>query len=205
VSGLRRSHGPPAYTRLHRKLFARWAGRESGSRHFGAIGNSSLIVPPTMIRGHENIFVGERVVVHPGAVFSVVADHLDSSFEPRLTIGNGVRIGCDMVIGCCGSVEIEDDVLTADRVFIGDTYHRYEDPSLPVLAQGLADPRPVKIERGAFLGINCSVLPGVTVGEGAYVGANAVVTKDVPPRSLVVGNPARIVKQWDGSAWIDPR
>jgi acetyltransferase-like isoleucine patch superfamily enzyme len=167
------------------------------------MGSTSLIVPPTMIRGHEYISVGEGVVVHPGAVFSVVDEHLGETFRPRLRIGDGVRIGCDMVIGCCGSVEIEDDVLTADRVFIGDTFHRYRDPTRPVIQQGIADPRPVRIGRGAFLGINSAILPGVTVGEGACVGANAVVTTDVPPHSLAVGNPARIVRSWDGSEWVD--
>ena len=114
-----------------------------------------------------------------------------------------MRIGADMVIACSGSIEIGDEVLTADRVYIGDTYHEYRDVGTPVLHQGLGDPRPVKIGRGAFLGINCAVLPGVTVGEGACVGANAVVTHDVPDHALAVGNPARVVRRWDGSAWVD--
>lgn len=166
------------------------------------MGERSLIVPPTMVRGHEHIHVGDNVVVHPGAVFSVVSEHLGAKYEPRLEIGDRVHIGCDMVIGCCGSVTIQDDVLTADRVFIGDTFHQYRDPTRPIIEQGIADPRPVTIERGAFLGINCAVLPGVTVGEGACVAANAVVTRDVPPRSLVVGNPARVVRHWDGTEWV---
>ena len=167
------------------------------------MGRTSLVCPPTMIRGHEHIEVGEEVIVLPGCVVSVVTEHLGRSYDPRLRIGHGVRIGCDAFIACCGSVEIQDRVLTADRVFIGDTFHGYRDASLAVGDQPLADPRPVTIETGAFLGIGSAVLPGVTVGEGACVAANAVVTKDVPPRSLAVGNPARIVRRWNGESWVD--
>lgn len=167
------------------------------------MGATSLICPPTMIRGHDHIEVGEDVVVLPGCVFSIVSEHLGQTYTPKLRIGNGVRLGSDAVIGCCGLVDIGDNVLTADRIFIGDTYHGYRDPSLPIVSQPLADPRPVTIGSGAFLGINSSVLPGVTVGEGACIGANAVVTKDIPPRSLAVGNPARVVRQWDGASWVD--
>jgi acetyltransferase-like isoleucine patch superfamily enzyme len=54
--------------------------------------------------------------------------------------------------------------------------------------------RPVVIERGAFIGVHAVILPGVRVGEGAAVGAGAVVTRDVPPRTIVAGNPARVVR-----------
>lgn len=162
-----------------------------------------MVCPPAMIRGHDRIWLGDNVVIHPGAIFSVVADHDGESYDPSLRIGNGVRIGCDMVIACCGTIEIGDEVLASDRVFIGDTFHAYEDPTRPILHQGLGDPRPVSIERGAFLGINSAVLPGVTIGENAYVAAHTVVTRDVPARCLVVGNPARVVRRWDGEAWAD--
>ena len=82
-----------------------------------------------------------------------------------------------MVIACCGSIEIGNDVLTADRVYIGDTFHEYRDVRRPVIAQGLGDPRPVRIDDGSFLGVNSAILPGVTMGEGGYVAANAVVTR----------------------------
>jgi hypothetical protein len=68
----------------------------------------------------------------------------------------------------------------------------------------MAHPEPVVIGRGAFLGVGSIVLMGVTVGEHAYVGAGAVVTADVAPYTLVVGNPARPVRRWDEAAgdWL---
>ena len=145
------------------------------------------------------------MVVHPGAFFSVVEEHSGRHYDAELVIGDRVTIGSDLVIACCGRVEIGDDVLTADRVFIGDTYHEYRDMRRPVRDQGLHDPRPVRIGAGAFLGINCCVLPGVRVGERAYIGAGAVVTADVPANAVAVGNPARVVRQFDGGAWVDVR
>jgi acetyltransferase-like isoleucine patch superfamily enzyme len=61
----------------------------------------------------------------------------------------------------------------------------------------MATPEPVRIKRGAFLGVGSAVLRGVTVGEHSYVAAGAVVTEDVPPFTLVVGNPARIARRYD--------
>jgi acetyltransferase-like isoleucine patch superfamily enzyme len=100
-------------------------------------------------------------------------------------------------------VSIGEDVLTADHVFIADTYHGFEQSGVPIMQQPMAAARPVAIARGAFLGIRAIVLPGVRIGENAYVGAGAVVHRDVPDRTVVVGNPARPVRTWDEArgAW----
>ncbi len=181
----------------------RWTRREIGSHKFASFGAGSIVYPPALIIGHDGISIGSDVVVHPGAFFSVVDEHEGKRYGGRLVIGDGVRIGNDMVIACCTRIEIGDRVQTGDRVFVGDTYHEYRDPARAVRDQGLHDGLPVSIGAGAFLGINSAVLPGVTVGEGAYVGANAVVVDDVPARSLVVGNPARVVRHWDGQQWVN--
>jgi acetyltransferase-like isoleucine patch superfamily enzyme len=164
---------------------------------YAAFGAKSVISPPATVRSPHRIEIGERVFVMPGAWLSVIESHAGQAYQPRLSIGDRVQLGRHAVIACVGSVEIEADVLTGDRVFIGDTSHDYRDPRTPVALQTMTDPRPVRVGRGAYLGIGAIVLPGVTVGENGYVGAGAVVTKDVPARSVVVGNPARIIKRWD--------
>ena len=83
-------------------------------------------------------------------------------------------------------------MLASDDVYIADSYHDYRDTSLPIIGQGMSEAGPVKIERGAFLGLRATILQGVTIGEGAYVGADTVVTSDVPARCVLVGNPARV-------------
>ncbi|MER3452915.1 MAG: hypothetical protein C4344_04460 [Acidimicrobiia bacterium] len=123
---------------------------------------------------------------------------------PRLEIGDRCRIGRFCHIACAGSVRIGPEVLAADMIYIADTHHGFEDPFLPVRLQPLGPPRPVRIERGAFLGIRAVVLEGVTIGENAYVAAGAVVVDDVEPRTIVAGNPARPVRRWDAAAeaWV---
>jgi acetyltransferase-like isoleucine patch superfamily enzyme len=162
----------------------------------------SVIVPPARVTRPDLIEIGDRTIIHEHAWISVV-EAVDG-VVPRLAIGDGCSFGAQLHIACVGDIEIGDGVLTAARCFIGDTYHGYEDPTLPVIAQPMAKPEPVRIGDGAFLGIGAVVLMGVTVGEGAYVGAGAVVTADVAPRTVVVGNPARPVKRWDPDveAWV---
>jgi lipopolysaccharide O-acetyltransferase len=116
-------------------------------------------------------------------------------YEPRLTIGDRCSFGRDLVIACVGEITIGDEVMTADRVFIGDTHHGFDDPRLAIARQPMAPPRPVHIGDGAFLGIGACVMPGVTVGERAFVGAGAVVTHAVPAGAVVAGVPARVLRQ----------
>ncbi|MBA3437406.1 MAG: hypothetical protein H0U14_05360, partial [Thermoleophilaceae bacterium] len=163
-------------TDVEGRLYRRFAARRTRSDRFELLGENSIVHPPALVIGPERIRVGRDVVIHPGAFFSVLGDHGGKQYDARLTIGDRARIGSGLVVGCAGSVEIGVDVLIADRVFIGDTYHDYRDVARPIAQQGLVDPRPVSIGSGAFLGVGSAVLPGVTAGEGAFVGANAVVT-----------------------------
>ena len=69
--------------------------------------------------------------------------------------------------------------------------------SLPICKQPIIHKGPIIIKKGSWLAFGCHILSGVTIGEHSVVAANSVVTKDVPPYSVVAGNPARIVKQYD--------
>ncbi len=182
--GLRRDTSPPLPSRF---------------AHFGA---GAVIVPPARVNNPDCISIGDGVVIHEHAWLAVYRMH--SALDPRLEIGSRTRIGRFAHIACIGDVRIGDDVLTADMVFIGDTHHGFDDLADPISRQPMALPKPVVIERGAFLGIRATVLEGVTIGENAYVAAGAVVTQDVEARTIVAGNPARPVKRWDPSAeaWV---
>ena len=162
---------------------------------FGAYGHNTWIVPPGRVSTPASVFLGDDITILERCFLSVVA--AVPGVTPKLTIGDRTSIGAQSHIACVGEVEIGPEVLTAARIFIGDTYHHYEDPDLPVIDQPMAAPEKVTIGRGSFLGIGSAVLMGVTVGEHAYVGAGAVVTTDVEAYTLVVGNPARAVRRWD--------
>jgi len=162
----------------------------------------SVIVPPSRVTNAHLIEIGDGVVILEHSWLAVVpaVEHV----VPRLVIGDRCRIGRFASIACVGEIVFGNDVLTADRIFVGDTFHGYEDTTTPILRQPMAPPAPVHIGDGAFLGIGCAVLHGVTIGEGAYVGAGAVVTEDVAPHTVVGGNPARVLRKWDpaAEAWM---
>jgi acetyltransferase-like isoleucine patch superfamily enzyme len=172
---------------------------------FAAFGNNSVIVPPAVIVNHHRISIGDDVMINDRVWMSVVEHYRGQDFEPSLTIGDRTKLGRDNYIACVGRVEIGNDVLGGVRVLIADTYHEYQDPDTAIAYQPMAEPQPVRIGDGVLLNVNVAILPGVTVGERSYIGAGAVVTRDVPPNSVVVGNPARVIRRYDHerSEWVD--
>ncbi len=114
--------------------------------------------------------------------------------QKGVSIGRRVKISSHTFI--CEGVTIEDDVFIGHGVmFINDKYPRATNPAGQ--PQSAADWTcvPTRVRRGASIGSNATILCGLTIGEGAIVGAGSVVTHDVPPYTIVVGNPARCIRQ----------
>ena len=110
--------------------------------------------------------------------------------------GKNIHLGKRVTInaGCCfqdqGGIEIGDDVLIGHQVVITTINH-----DLHPLRRGNMTPAPVKIGKKVWIGSHATILPGVTVGNGAVIAAGAVVTKDVPPNTVVGGVPAKVIKE----------
>lgn len=92
-------------------------------------------------------------------------------------------------------IVIEDDVLLGSGIHFYVTNHRYDEITKPIFSQGHYDSKPILVKKGAWIGANSIILPGVTIGENSVVGAGSVITKDVPDRVIVVGNPGKIIKE----------
>lgn len=116
--------------------------------------------------------------------------------EVRMRIGVCVLVGRQAVISTAGTLEIGDYCVFAPRVYISDADHIYTDIMQPIIQQGATWNRSVVIEENCWLGINTVISGNLTLGRGSVVGANAVVTRDIPPFSVVVGNPAQVVKMY---------
>jgi lipopolysaccharide O-acetyltransferase len=119
-----------------------------------------------------------------------------------MRIGNHVRISNWTHIACTNSVTIGDHVLIGSKVIITDHNHGHfgvgaAPPSVPPAQRPLESDRFVIIGANAWLGDGVVICPGVTFGEGSVAGANAVVTTDVAPYTLVAGVPARPIRRYD--------
>jgi acetyltransferase-like isoleucine patch superfamily enzyme len=159
---------------------------------FAGFGKGSILTPPFRLAGEERIEIHERVFVGSGCWLQTMDDA--GSRDLAISIGSGTSIAGACVISAVRSVRLEENVLLARNVYISDHIHKYTERDTPILAQGVDKIRPVLIKAGAWLGQNVVVCPGVTIGAGSVIGANSVVTGDIPDRSVAVGSPARVVK-----------
>ncbi len=134
----------------------------------------------------EGTRIWQYVVVLPGAVIGRDGNICSHCFiENQVVVGDRVTVKCGVQLW--DGVTLEDDVFVGPNVtFTNDLQPRSRNASAKLL--------PTLVKKGASIGANATILPGLTIGEGAMVGAGSVVTKDVPPRTLVVGNPARVIR-----------
>ncbi|WP_443634531.1 acyltransferase [Candidatus Marifrigoribacter sp. Uisw_064] len=109
-----------------------------------------------------------------------------------LKIGNNCRINENVFIQ---EATIGNNVLIAPNVVIISVSHNHEKLDIPIVDQGDTTPNPPIIENGVWLARNVVIMPGITIGEGAIVGAGAIVTKDVKPFTIVGGVPAKFIKE----------
>jgi acetyltransferase-like isoleucine patch superfamily enzyme len=167
---------------------------KTGYKKFG---KGSVIKYPYRIWNKSKIEIGDNVFIAENSFFSVSKDFNGQKFNPVVKIGNNVRIGGSFILGCINKVIIEDDVLFADRVFVADHVHEYENIKIPVISQPLRSIGSVHIKSGAFIGVNAVIMPGVTIGKNSVVGASSVVTKSIQDYTVVAGIPAKIIKRYN--------
>jgi acetyltransferase-like isoleucine patch superfamily enzyme len=145
------------------------------------------------IYGGAKVYIGDDV--HLSGSLTVFGGRIFDN--PELRIGNRTFIGAKTIFSVARLIEIGDDVLIAGGCSISDFSGHPLDPDKRAAGEQVSpeDVRPVRIGNKAWLGRGAMILPGVTVGEGAVIGAAAVVTKDVPPGHICVGNPGRILSK----------
>jgi len=145
-------------------------------------------------------FCNKIRVVYVSKILKVMPYDSRTILEPHVYLSNtlGTRIGLNCRINEHVFIQqaiIEDEVLIAPHVAILSTSHQHHRTDISIVNQGDTNARPPTIKKGAWLGRNVVIMPGVKVGEGAIVGAGAVVTKDVEAFTMVGGVPAKFIKK----------
>jgi acetyltransferase-like isoleucine patch superfamily enzyme len=182
------------------QIFRRLLGklRAVGAKQLAIIGRNTEITGVIDMRSERSqVIIGNDCLIEGTLV--------TETDESNIIINNNVYIGGTTILDCVKSITIEDDVLISYQCILFDSDNHSLKSS--IRQKDLADWKqkkhdwtttkslPIRISRGAWLGARVIVTKGVTVGEGAIVAAGSVVTKDVPPWTIVAGNPARIVRE----------
>lgn len=163
---------------------------------FGAMGKGCQIMLPFKSGNAKDIYLGENVYICGGAWIDCFKQYGEQKWQPKLVIEDGVYIGHRSHIMVVGEMRIGKNALIADKVYISDNLHGFEDVNQPIMPQPLKH-APVTIEDEAWIGENVCVLPGVTIGKHSVIGSNSVVSRSIPPYSVAVGSPARVIRQYN--------
>ena len=164
------------------------------------------------IFGAENISIGANFTALVGLRLEAVVRYHSLDYAPKIVIKDNVTFTDYVHIGATNYVEVGNNVLVASKVFISDHSHGFysgvdqSSPETPPSKRDLTRDKSVIIEDNVWICESVSILPGVRIGFGSIIGAHAVVTGDIPPFTIAVGAPARVVKkynmatrQWDAA------
>lgn len=176
------------YTRIHRRIW-----KILFHSNFKSFGKHSRIMFPMKIKGAEHIEIGDYVSIADNIWLAAVK--IDENL-PRLIIGDRTKIGHFSVVAAVRYIKIGKNVVVADKAFITDSIHNYEDITLPIKDQPIGFAGEVSIGDDSWIGQNVSII-GAKVGKHCVIGANSVVTKDIPDYCVAVGSPARVVKRFN--------
>lgn len=186
---------------------------------FKAFGVNSKVSPPFEVVNPQFIEIGDYVSINremklaayqdlrhikeyikqylPG-IESAIDDDQYLHDNPGIEIGDRTSFGRFSMITATSKVRVGKAVIMADRVFISDCNHRFENPELPILYQGLTQGEMTEIGDHSWVGTG-AVIIGCRVGKHCVVGANSVVLHNIPDYSVAVGVPAKVVKRYNQS------
>lgn len=159
----------------------------------GGLGSRARLLQ-TKLEGARRIFIGNKVYINSGGWLACMP--LTGNPHCRLSIGEGTYVGRFCHFYATSGITIGKKVLIADKVYLSDNLHGYKDSTVPVIDQPVEQLKEVIIHDGAWLGENVCVV-GASVGKNSVVGANSVVTRDIPDYCVAAGAPAMIIKRFD--------
>ena len=149
-------------------------------------------------KGEQYFRIGEGSNFGKYVVLTAWDSYEGESFTPHVIIGERCSFGDYLHLTCINKIIIGNDVLTGRWVTISDNCHGntdYRSLQIAPSKRKLTTKGPIEIGNNVWIGDKVTILAGVKIGEGSVIGANSVVTKDISPYSIVVGNPAKVIKQ----------
>jgi len=167
----------------------------------GHLGDKTTIPSSTRFDYPQNIYVGNKVCI--GRLSRLSAIPLTGKTHCRINIGDNTYVGSFAHIFCTAKIEIGQNVLIADRIYITDNLHTYSDITIPIIAQPILQISEVQIGDGVWIGENVCII-GASIGKQSVIGANSVVTKSIPDYCVAVGAPAKIIKRYsfEEQTWL---
>jgi len=132
---------------------------------------------------------------------------IPSGTEPVIVFDDGCKVGRRCTISAKNRIHFERNVIFGPSVLVMDHNHAFEDVTVPIADQGETEGGTIRIEEGCWIGFGAAILCNrgdLIIGRNSVIGANSVLSRSVPPHSVVAGNPARVVKQFDTSRgeWV---
>ena len=172
-------------------------------RHYiGRIGDNSMIAYPCSMQGggSRRISIGDHTCIKSHCILGCWEEYNDQAFSPSIVIGNNCCIGEYNHITACNKITVGDGLLSGRFVYIGDNTHggfSWKEADIPPAMRTLQSKGEVIIGKNVWLGDKVTILGGVTIGDNVIIGANSVVTRDIPSNCIAAGGPAKIIKQLD--------
>tara|TARA_B100001029_G_C14870103_1_gene344060 strand:+ start:104 stop:682 length:579 start_codon:yes stop_codon:yes gene_type:complete len=165
-------------------LFYSWSFKKFGRR--------STLSFPFRVNGPKYITIGHKVHISEGSW--ILAKRIDK--DPQIKIHDGTYIGRSTHIVSISGINIQQNVLISDKVYLSDNLHEYKNIELPIKSQKILDKGPISIGENTWIGENVCVI-GSSIGKHCVIGSNSVVLSNIPDYSVAVGSPAKVIKRYN--------
>lgn len=163
-------------------------------KHIGK--NSKVGLLHNFLNG-KYIEIGDRTSIGRYSKLQCFDKNNNIRYNPSIKIGNDCMMGQNCSIMSADSIIIEDNVLMASYITIVNENHGMDLESKFNYRRQPLTTAPILIKEGAWIGERCCILSGVSIGKKSIIGSGSVVTKPIPDYCIAVGNPARVIKEWD--------
>ncbi len=168
------------------------------SSELKSCGSNLLVEYPIDFLNAQNISIGDNFTARVHCKIRAYLHFADEFYNPFINIGSNVYFGTNCYLGAIGQILIGNNVTVASRVTIVDHTHGrldFSDIEVPVMSRVLSSKGPIVIEDNVWIGENAVILSGLRIGKNSIIGANSVVTKDIPSYCIAGGTPAKLIKQ----------